>query len=179
MGFALALSLVGCDTHCPAPQVESGAESPAPRHFSWVVDEQLAGMAHPGIGVTAEASFDYLASRDVTLLVSLTEQVPTSTLQETHGIDQAHMPVVDYTAPSLGQLDTFVTMTAKELHDGGRVAVHCAGGHGRTGTFLAAWFVAEGMSAAEAIDHVRALRPGSIETYSQLSIIGQYADTLE
>jgi len=175
--LVFASTFGACDSQAPVALEQ--VQDEAPRRFSWVIDEQLGGMAHPGMGAVAESTFDYLASRDVTLLVSLTEQAPSSVSIEDRGIDHAHLPVADYTAPSLAQLDHFIAMTAQELLDGGRVVVHCAAGHGRTGTFLAAWFVAEGMSPDEAIDHVRSLRPGSIETYSQLAIIDAYAATLE
>ena len=47
------------------------------------------------------------------------------------------------------------------------VAVHCLAGRGRTGTVLAAYFVHRGLSAREAIQKVRDLRPGSIEVPEQ------------
>ena len=175
--LVFACTLGACDSQAPVALEQVQEE--APRRFSWVVEEQLGGMAHPGTGSVAEHTFDYLASRDVTLLFSLTEQPAESALLDARGIDHVHLPVEDYTAPSLAQLDHFIAMTAQELLDGGRVVVHCAAGHGRTGTFLAAWFVAEGMTPDEAIDHVRTLRPGSIETYSQLAIIDTYAATLD
>lgn len=159
-----------------APQAIESEETP--RNFSWVVDNQLAGMGHPGHGETADTRYAYLANRDVSLMVSLTETAPESALLDVHGIAQVHLPVVDFTAPTLMQLDTFVTTTADELMIGGRVVVHCAAGQGRTGTFLAAWFVASGATSAEAIDHVRELRPGSIETKDQVDIVFEYAASL-
>lgn len=150
----------------------------SPRNFSWVIDEQLAGMAHPGYGAGLLGSYGYLAANEVTLMVSLTESAPVSDGLDAHGISHIHLPVVDFTAPTLEQLDAFVTTTASELTHGGRVVVHCGAGQGRTGTFLAAWFVASGATSDEAIDHVRQLRPGSIETTEQLEIVAEYADTL-
>ncbi|MGB0590182.1 MAG: protein-tyrosine phosphatase family protein [Myxococcota bacterium] len=202
IGCFIALTFVGCDHDgrrghkhgakgdCNAMDVPESAvdatqeaadldhREEAPRNFSWVVDNQLAGMGHPGHGETADTRYAYLANRDVSLMVSLTETAPESLSLSSHGIDQVHLPVVDFTAPTLSQLDTFVTTTAAELMKGGRVVVHCAAGQGRTGTFLAAWFVASGATSDEAIDHVRALRPGSIETQTQLDVIAEYATSL-
>jgi atypical dual specificity phosphatase len=204
IGSFIALTFLGCDHHgrhgpkgtchaidapqsdMDAPQNDMNApkevadldHEETPRNFSWVVDNQLAGMGHPGHGDTAETRYAYLANRDVSLMVSLTEAAPEVSGLTEHGIAQVHLPVVDFTAPTLMQLDTFVTTTAAELMDGGRVVVHCAAGQGRTGTFLAAWFVASGATSAEAIDHVRTLRPGSIETPAQLEIIAEYAASL-
>ena len=55
------------------------------------------------------------------------------------------------------------------------VAIHCAAGLGRTGTVLAAYFVAKGLSAREAVERVRQLRPGSVETVEQERAIERYA----
>ena len=78
-----------------------------------------------------------------------------------------HLPVQDYTAPSIDQLAAFVEQAGASIGSSRAVGVHCEAGMGRTGTFLAAWFVAQGMGADEAIAEIRRLRPGSIETEDQ------------
>jgi atypical dual specificity phosphatase len=52
--------------------------------------------------------------------------------------------------------------------------VHCLAGRGRSGTLAAVWFVHEGMTADEAIAHIRTLRPGSIETEVQEEAVHRY-----
>ena len=48
-------------------------------------------------------------------------------------------------------------------------------GLGRTGVVLAAYFVAKGATAQNAIARVRRLRPGSVETDEQAEAIEHYA----
>ena len=48
-------------------------------------------------------------------------------------------------------------------------------GLGRTGSVLAAYFVAQGSTAEAAITRVRDLRPGSVETVSQEEAIELFA----
>ena len=51
-------------------------------------------------------------------------------------------------------------------------------GRGRTGTVLAAYFVSQGMPARDAVQHVRTLRPGSIETPEQERAVFELARRL-
>lgn len=55
----------------------------------------------------------------------------------------------------------------RALERGERVAIHCVGGRGRTGTIAARIAVAFGAAPREAILRVRAARPGAIETSAQ------------
>ena len=47
------------------------------------------------------------------------------------------------------------------------IGVTCAAGIGRTGSVLACYFVSVGYSSQNAIDYIRQLRPGSIQTVEQ------------
>jgi atypical dual specificity phosphatase len=68
------------------------------------------------------------------------------------------------------------------IHDalarGEPVAVHCGAGLGRTGTLLAAYLISEGQTPDEAIDFLRGVRPGSVETLEQEQAIYEYARRL-
>ena len=67
------------------------------------------------------------------------------------------IPVKDYRAPSVEQLDEFVALV-----DGAgakaKMLVHCEGGIGRTGTMAAAYWIARGLTAADAIARIRKAR---------------------
>lgn len=55
------------------------------------------------------------------------------------------------------------------------VGVHCMHGHGRTGTMLACYLVKTGkMSGIDAINEIRRLRRGSIETHEQEKAVVQF-----
>lgn len=55
------------------------------------------------------------------------------------------------------------------------VAVHCMHGHGRTGTMLACYLVKKRkISGIEAINQIRAMRHGSIETHEQEKAVVQF-----
>ncbi|GAC1577318.1 MAG: hypothetical protein NVS4B1_05400 [Ktedonobacteraceae bacterium] len=54
------------------------------------------------------------------------------------------------------------------------IVAHCEAGLGRMGTVLAGYLTTCGLPAQEAIDVIRKLRPGSIETEEQEAIIYEY-----
>lgn len=135
--------------------------------FSWVRDGKLAGMPRPGGRTDLRSDLAFLHREGLQVLFSLTENSMSSDVAQMYGMQLIHVPVKDFTAPSQHQLLDFIKVTENAMDEGKAVGVHCQGGQGRTGTFLAAWFIHEGMSADEALDEIRKLRPGSVETASQ------------
>jgi protein-tyrosine phosphatase len=82
------------------------------------------------------------------------------------------------TAPSREALDRAVAFLREEILARRSVLVHCGAGLGRTGTILAAFLVAEGVEAGEAIRRVRDARPGAIETFDQEKCIYDYEEAV-
>jgi atypical dual specificity phosphatase len=146
--------------------------------FSWVIDDQLAGMSYPGSMASLEDDAEFLAEQGINLLISLTGGVPDPAILMKHQIESLHLPVEDFYPPTLQQQIDFVEKTKETLDRGGRVGVHCAAGVGRTGTMLATYLVFLGNKPEDAIAKVRELRPGSIETGSQEEAVRAYYDYL-
>jgi atypical dual specificity phosphatase len=70
-------------------------------------------------------------------------------------------------APSPIQLSEIIEFIDTQNAKSKPVVVHCAEGKGRTGTVLAAYLMSKGLSADTAIERIRTLRPGSIQTLEQ------------
>lgn len=138
--------------------------------FSFV-DDHAAGMPMPGA-----VDLPWLAHEQITLLVSLTETPFDPDLLAHAGIDAMHLPIPDFAAPTLDQQDAFVAEMGRRAGAEQRVGVHCLAGLGRTGTMLATWFVAKGYEPGEAIDTIRTLRPGSIESVEQEEAVFAWAE---
>ncbi len=145
-----------------------------PTGFSWVDRPRLAALARPDSG----ADLQWLRRNGIDVLVSLTESPLPRQWVNDAGILAVSVPVPDMAAPSDRQLD-HILVTIRKAHESGMgVAVHCAAGLGRTGTVLAAYFVAGGLPAREALVKVRDLRPGSVETTEQERAIERLARRL-
>lgn len=80
-----------------------------------------------------------------------------------------HVPIPDGGVPNEKQ---FITIMRWLLSKKEGNLVHCVGGLGRTGTILASYLIlTEGLDADTAIDEVRRVRPGAVQTYEQLMFL--------
>lgn len=164
---AVLAPLSGCDTTEPL------------EGFSWVVPGKLAAMPVVGREHSLDQDAAFLEQEGVRVLVSLAEEAPDRQVLASHSIDQQHLPVKDFTPPTLEQMITFVSVVEDSAAAGKPVGVHCTAGLGRSGTMVAAYLVAEGEGAEEAIAKVRYLRPGSIETKEQEEAVRQFEEHLK
>ncbi|XP_072542252.1 dual specificity protein phosphatase 23a [Salminus brasiliensis] len=137
--------------------------SAPPPNFSWVEAEKLAGLARP----SSPAHYRFLLQNGVQHLVCLCESKPPC-YESCPALSLHHIPIVDFTPPSLAQIQSFLSIVEDSSTKGEGVGVHCMHGHGRTGSMLACYLVkTKNISGAEAIKEIRKRRPGSIETKDQ------------
>ena len=124
-----------------------------------------------------EASDDltWLRRHGIEVLISLTEEPPPRHWVNDAGLLVVNVPVPDMEAPSDRQLDHLLETIRKANAAGMGVVVHCGAGLGRTGTVLAAYFVSQGLNPQDAVEKVRSLRPGSVETVEQERAIERFA----
>ena len=144
------------------------------RGFSWIIDDKLAGLPFPGMGAALERDLEDLRDAGIRLLVTLTERPLDPQILARYDITSLHIPVQDFTPPSLDQMQHFVEHARFSLSQSEPVGVHCQAGIGRTGTMLAAYLISEGMDAGEAITTIRTLRPSSIETSAQEAALAEF-----
>ena len=142
-----------------------------PPGFSWVDKPNVAALAMPD----STADLSWLRRHGIEVLVSLTEDpVPRPWVNEA-GMMVVNVPIPDMQAPSARQIEHVLQVIDKANASRMGVALHCGAGLGRTGTFLAAYFVHHGLTARDAVTKVRDLRPGSIETTEQEQAVEAFA----
>lgn len=137
-----------------------------PTNFSWLIDNRLAGSGLP----TSYDEIEWLKSNGIKAILTVREYpLPEEWID---GLSYMHIYSLDLMAPEIEDIDKGVEFIAKMLDDDKPVLVHCAAGKGRTGLLLAAYLMKyHDMDVDEAINKVRTLRPGSIQSeYQELAL---------
>ncbi|MFN8508578.1 MAG: dual specificity protein phosphatase family protein [Dehalococcoidia bacterium] len=139
--------------------------------WSWVEEGRLIAGRYP----REDAVLAEWRGLGIGTVVNLREDAHAPGRLERLGLREVHVPMRDLRTPSEAQLTAGVEGMLEAFARGEGVAVHCAAGLGRTGTLVACYFVATGLTAEEAIARVRAARPGTIETRGQEDAVRRFA----
>mmetsp|Transcript_59951 Transcript_59951/g.130029 ORF Transcript_59951/g.130029 Transcript_59951/m.130029 type:complete len:1381 (-) Transcript_59951:223-4365(-) len=126
----------------------------------------------------------------IKLVVTLTEEtpLPADWFNDT-GVENLFVPVPNYYPPTVAQMDDVMAAITAKLTAWQSVMVHCGGGKGRAGTVAACLLLRFGLEGDDsiaqgqiqsdvALAHLRAIRPGSVETERQEKFIREYASVL-
>jgi len=140
----------------------------------WIDKPHLIGSRNPTLG-----DLEHLNQDGFGVLVSLLdeqEQSPKYDVNRAMGLGfvRHNIPVKDFHPPTVVQLEQFVDLV-DGLPTGAKTVVHCEGGTGRTGTFAAAYWIAKGLTVADAIARVRKARPNAVETSKQEAALNEFA----
>ena len=144
-----------------------------PDNFSWLIPEKLAGSAIP----TSFEEIKWVLDEGVKSIVTIREEPLDDDWIK--NVNYLHVKSNDMGVPQFDDLTFAVDFIHRRLDDKEPVMVHCLAGLGRTGTILASYLVKyENMSADEAIEKVRKIRPGSIQSYPQEEMIFRFEKSL-
>jgi Swiss Army Knife protein, DSP-PTPase phosphatase domain len=145
-----------------------------PTFFTWVREGRIAASGRP----YSKSQVDWLKGKGVTAILSLTEEpLPNGW---TAGVEARHISMRDHAPVSHPDMLLGADYISSALSDGKVVLVHCLAGKGRTGSVLAAYLIAyEGKTARQAIDELRAARPGSVESQQEQRVLEFEAEALK
>ena len=150
-----------------------GTVTGRPDNFSWLIKNKLAGSAIP----TSIKEIDWVIEQGVKSIVTIREEPLDDDWIK--NVNYLHVMSNDMGVPEFDDLTFAVDFIHRRLDDKEPVMVHCLAGLGRTGTILASYLVKyENMSADKAIEKVREIRPGSIQSYPQEEMIFRFEKSL-
>lgn len=105
----------------------------------------------------------FFTENDVQLIVRLNSHLYNKQHFEEAGIKHIDMIFEDGTCPDLSIVKNFVGAAETVIKSGGKIAVHCKAGLGRTGCLIGAHLIyTYGFTANECIGFLRFIRPGMV-----------------
>jgi len=99
-----------------------------------------------------------------------------------NNIQWFNMETDDHKVPdedSLSKWDQYKGNLLEVINQGGKVAVHCKGGTGRTGVGVAMLLLELGRDGDQAVADVKALKPGAFNSALTVEFIKKRAETLK
>ncbi len=142
-------------------------------NFGWVLDDELAGSQGP-------ASLDdlsFLYSQGVRAVVRMEERTIAANTGNQFDLVDLFVPVPDFTPPDPDQILRMIEFIDRETAAKRPVVVSCYAGIGRPGTVLACYLVHRGATPEDAINRIRELRQGSVQTPEQEAAVYGYAES--
>ncbi|PMJ89792.1 cyclin-dependent kinase inhibitor 3 family protein [Vibrio sp. 10N.261.55.A7] len=144
--------------------------TPCPGTKDADLDASLAQLKEQGVeAIVTALDSDELASKNVSELGAKTQAL---------GMQWFQIEIEDDCAPG-AEFASKWKAASPELHkivdNGGKVAMHCMGGSGRTGLFAAHLLLEKGWKLDDVIREVQALRPGAFTKPVQVTYINAVA----
>jgi len=102
-------------------------------------------------GVPFSFAVPKLHNEGVHAVINLCEEYPGATTQYSHyGIEQLNLPTIDYTAPSLYDIEAGIAFIDKYALQNQSVYVHCKAGAGRSPTLVLCYLLSKGYTREDA-----------------------------
>jgi len=93
-----------------------------------------------------------------------------------HGVHQLHLPTIDFTPPSLKDVQRGVEYIGEHAKKGNVVYVHCKAGRGRSATLVLCWLIEHlGMSPEEAQLHLKSRRGHVVDGLHRRKVVQQFS----
>jgi protein-tyrosine phosphatase len=137
--------------------------------LNWITDHLATGHAP-----MSYEDLDSIREQGIRAIVNLCgEFCDLHQVEEGSGFEVYYLPVVDECAPDLGAMEKALDWMDESIYLDKKVLVHCRLGHGRTGTFIAAYLLRRGFDfkLAEKTMKGRNAKPA---TYEQRSFLKKY-----
>lgn len=113
--------------------------------------------------------WDAVFERAIDTIVDMDRDVDPGVPDAPNSILYVYFPILDENLPDLRKLDALGRLVADLVSEGHRVLVHCRMGLNRSALVIATALTYLGMNGAEALSHLRGIRPGALfnETFAE------------
>mgnify|MGYP000894401729 CR=1 FL=1 len=143
----------------------SNVKPALPGRCYWVIAERfLAGSFPYNPGIDNPLDFLHsLLDNGIDTFIDLTEEdelvhyQPVLTGQTLKNIRYKRFPIIDYSVPTLAEMQLLVENINSQLEEGRCIYLHCRGGIGRTGTVVGCWLRTRGYDGETALTELARL----------------------
>ena len=141
-----------------------------PKHFSWVLEDKLAGMERPGSICDLDEDMEFLMIMNIGVIINLEEY-----FINYKGFKVKHIPIKNFGAPKQESFIEFVHFVDSMIQSGNRIVVHCHAGMGRTNLMIASYLMHNsGLVPEKALSLVREKRPVYCVNQEQIASLQDY-----
>lgn len=139
--------------------------------LNWITDHLATGHAP-----MSYADLESIRQQGIRAIVNLCgEFCDLHQIEEESGFDVYYLPVVDECAPDLSAMEQALDWMDEAIYLDKKVLVHCRMGHGRTGTFIAAYLLRRGFDYKGAEKTMKG-RHANPATFSQRRFLKRYGE---
>jgi protein-tyrosine phosphatase len=139
--------------------------------LNWITDHLATGYAP-----MSYEELDSISEQGITAIVNLCgEFCDLHQIEESTGFEVYFLPVVDECAPDLAAMEKALDWLDEAIYLDKKVLVHCRHGHGRTGTFVAAYLLRRGFDFKLAEKTMKG-RNANPANYQQRSFLKKYGN---
>lgn len=145
-----------------------------PPGFQWFAWEAFGGMPRPGTRGELSEALEALREVGVSHVLCLEEVHEHAEAVREARLVAWHFPIVDMDVPERAELARWCERVEQAIAQGGRVAIHCKAGLGRTGTVAAALLMRRGHGFGETLTLMREWDRGFVQSEAQLEFLRAY-----
>ncbi|MDD2466473.1 MAG: dual specificity protein phosphatase family protein [Desulfobulbus sp.] len=137
--------------------------------LNWITDHLATGHAP-----MSYEDLESIRTQGIRAIVNLCgEFCDLHQIEEESGFDVYYLPVADECAPDLAEMEKTLDWMDEALYLDKKVLVHCRMGHGRTGTFIAAYLLRRGFDFKGAESTMKG-RNANPATFTQRRFLKKY-----
>ena len=142
-----------------------------PNYLWWLIPEKLGGMSRPPL-----EDLPQLYQSGIRGILSVMDEPSGIEEYKATGFEALWLPIEGGKPPTLEQMKQFVGFAKPLINSDCPVVVHCTSGNRRTGTLLATYLIAEGVTPENAIARIQQVRPTAELREAQIEFLKNLPD---